>query len=362
MPYTSHIYKVITETVPEFFFVYDLLSQEIKFVSPRFFELIEENPPKQPLHLFFKEYIHPDDRTRFDQFFQDLSIKNDYTARIELRVNQELSTLEWIELHTYPIENDGTQEVTQIVGHILDISERKKRYQVLQQENEQLDNVLKILAHDLRAPFSQVYMLSDIMRDQMTAEELQRFGNYLNMLQQLGQRSLTLLESLLRLTALKEESKHLDVKQLDARDVVFSVAEQHQLELEARQQQLEIDVPDVVVTILADRLLLEQALNNLVSNASKFTPGGGRIVLRLRMPKPEHAIFEVTDSGIGIEKENIPHLFKEFTRIRKRGIRGEKPVGLGLAICQQIIRLHKGTIQVQSEPGRGTTFTVSVPA
>lgn len=363
MSFTNPIYKTITETVPEFFFVFDLPSNEIKFVSPRFFDFIRQSPEQQlPLHLFFRQYIHTEDQPRFDQFFHDLSVRNEFTARIELRVNEEeLKNIKWIEIHTHPVEKEDIHDVTQVVGHILDITERKKRFEVLKYENQKLDSVIKILSHDLRAPFSQVYMLTNIIRDQMTAEEQERFGNYLGMLEQLGQRSLTLLESMLRLTALKEETKHLEYKKIDARDVVKSVAEQHQLELQARQQLLHLEVPNTTATIKADRLLLEQALNNLISNAMKFTPNGGELFLRLRIPKPERVVIEVQDSGIGIAQEDIPDLFKEFTRIRRRGIRGEKPVGLGLAICSQIIKLHKGKIDVESAPGKGTRFILSVP-
>lgn len=362
MPYTNPIYKTITETVPEFFFVYDLLNSEIIFVSPRFYELIKLNPKERPLHELFREFIHPDHRADLDQFFSDLSIKNEYSARTELKVNEEISKIEWVKLHTHPIEKENIQQVSHVVGHILDISERKRRYDLLEEENEKLDSVLKILAHDLRAPFSQVYMLTNLMQDQMTPEEQKRFGNYLQMLRSLGQRSLNLLENLLRLTALQEGAKRLEAQQIDARDVVRAVAQQNELELLSRQQLLNVAVPDTAVSMTADKLLLEQALNNLLSNAIKFTPNGGTIWIRLHLPLPKQIVLEVEDSGTGIAKEDIPHLFKEFTRIRRRGIRGEKSVGLGLAISQQIVKLHGGIIKVESTPGKGSCFIISIPS
>jgi two-component system, OmpR family, sensor histidine kinase VicK len=362
MPYSNPVYKTITETVPEFFFVYDIVNKEITFISPRFYELLEDIPQDGPLHIFFREYICEEHRAKFDQFFADLSDKNNYTARIELKANRALVDLEWIELHTHPVDAGEHQPVNQVVGHILDVSERQKRMQLLAQENQKLDSVLKILAHDLRAPFSQVYMLANIIRDQMNPEEQERFSHYLNMLQNLGHRSLGLLESLLRLTALKEETRHLEYKKVDARELVQAVARQNELELSTRQQRLQLQLPEVAATIRVDRLLLEQALNNLLSNAMKFTPNGGDIRICLSLPKPEHIILEVEDTGIGIAPQDLPDLFKEFTRIRRRGVRGEKPVGLGLAICNQIIKLHKGSIAVESEPGKGTLFRIFIPS
>lgn len=361
MPYTNPIYKTITETVPEFFFVYGLVKKEIVFVSPRFFELVEKHSEQYSLDKFFMNFIHPEHLPLLHQFFDDLSVKNNYSARIELKVNEVVSSIEWVKLHTHPVERDDTQEVTQIVGHILNISERKRRYQLLEDENEKLDSVLKILAHDLRAPFSQVYMLSNIMQEQMSAEEEKRFGNYLQMLRSLGQRSLNLLENLLRLTALQEGAKRLELQQIDARDLVHSVAQQNQLELQSRNQVLKVSVPDVAVSVKADQLLLEQALNNLLSNAMKFTPAKGEISIRLHLPKPGHIVLEIQDNGIGIAAEDMPHLFKEFTRIRRKGLQGERPVGLGLAICHQIITLHTGHIEVESAPGKGTCFILFIP-
>ena len=191
MPYTNPIYKTITETVPEFFFVYDLLNKEIIFVSPRFYELIQVHPDQKPLHELFREFIHPEHRADLDRFFSDLSIKNEYSARTELKVNEEISKIKWVKLHTHPIEKEDIQQVSHVVGHILDISERIRRYDLLEEEKEKLDSVLKIVAHDLRAPFSQVYMLTNLMHDQMTPEEQKRFGSYLQMLRSWGNARLT---------------------------------------------------------------------------------------------------------------------------------------------------------------------------
>ena len=362
MPYTNPIYKTITETVPEFFFVYDLLNKETIFASPRFFDLIKAGPEEKPLHELFREFIHPEHRGDLEQFFNDLSFKNEYSARVELKVNEEISKMEWVKLHTHAIEKEDIEHVTHIVGHILDISERKRRYTQLEEENEKLDSVLKILAHDLRAPFSQVYMLANLIQDQMTAEEQQRFSHYLQMLRNLGQRSLNLLENLLRLTALQEGAKRLESQQIDVREVVHSVAQQNHLELHSRSQLLNVAVPDTAVSLNADKLLLEQALNNLLSNAMKFTPAGGTIWIRLHLPEPNKVVLEVEDTGVGIAEEDVPHLFTEFSRIRRKGLKGEKPVGLGLAICQQIIKLHNGSVKVSSTPGKGTCFTILVPS
>jgi two-component system sensor histidine kinase VicK len=141
---------------------------------------------------------------------------------------------------------------------------------------------------------------------------------------------------------------------------VDSVVESFQVFLHEKKIACTVDAPDFAVVAVVDKLLLEQALGNLVSNALKFTPSGGQISLRIK--KAEEKIeIEVEDNGIGIPAAHISDLFKEFSKIRRKGLKGEKSTGLGLAIARQIIRLHNGSVSVKSQEGEGTTFTVELP-
>lgn len=355
---SSNVYKLITETVPEFFFVYDLVEKKIVFVSPQFYELADGHEGSDHNERL-RSYIHPKSQQEFDRFFDDLSSENDYAGRVELQTGEDMGNIKWVELFTFPVD-DEVNEVRQVVGHILDITDKKEKMSVLKEEHEKLDSVLKILAHDLRAPFSQVYMIADILKRMMTEEEKDRYGSYIGMLQNLGNRSLVLLDNLLRLVSLQEGTLTLDLKKHDLRKLVDSVMENFQVNFSEKSISCTIKAPDFAVIMEVDKLLLEQAISNLVSNALKFTPAGGEVSINIRQEGKE-VLMEVNDNGIGIPEGHIPDLFKEFSKIRRKGLKGEKSTGLGLAISQQIVQLHGGKISVKSKVGVGTTFTIEMP-
>jgi signal transduction histidine kinase len=112
-----------------------------------------------------------------------------------------------------------------------------------------------------------------------------------------------------------------------------------------------------------DRVQIERMLSNLLSNALKFTPAGGRVHVALRS-LPESIVVEVEDTGSGIPEEHIPHIFERFYRVpaQETSANPEPGLGLGLSFVAWIAKAHGGTIRVDSAPGKGTRFTVSLPA
>jgi signal transduction histidine kinase len=117
--------------------------------------------------------------------------------------------------------------------------------------------------------------------------------------------------------------------------------------------------------IEADRVQIERLVSNLLSNAVKYTPPGGRVRVLL-VERPEDAVLSVADTGIGIAPDHLPHIFDRFYRVPERGRAGgdkspERGLGLGLSFVAWIVKAHRGTIDVKSVPGRGTTFIVTLP-
>jgi len=119
-------------------------------------------------------------------------------------------------------------------------------------------------------------------------------------------------------------------------------------------------VPDNFPQILGDKEMLKVAIINILNNAVKYTPEGGRIKFSLQ-DQGDSVVFEVADTGYGIAKDDQPHIFDQFYRSANPDIADQTGSGLGLAITQEIVRLHSGEIEVQSEPGRGTQFSITLP-
>jgi len=171
-----------------------------------------------------------------------------------------------------------------------------------------------------------------------------------------------LVDALLTLARADEGRAPLAREMVDLRGMVHEIQETGELLAEPGEVQIEVDVPAAPVMLEVDRTRIRQLVMNLVTNAVKYTPAGGRVRISLA-EEPQRVILAVSDTGIGIAPGDLPHIFDRFYRADIARTRtGERAgAGLGLAICRWIAEAHGGTIDVQSRPGRGTTFTVTLP-
>lgn len=171
-----------------------------------------------------------------------------------------------------------------------------------------------------------------------------------------------LVDALLTLARADEGRAPLARETVDLRDLVREVQETGELLAEPGEVRIEVEVPAEPVTLAVDRTRMRQLVLNLLTNAVKYTPAGGRVRITLAQ-EPQRVTLAVSDTGIGIAPGDLPHIFDRFYRADIARTRtGERAgAGLGLAICRWIAEAHGGTIEVQSRPGRGTTFTVTLP-
>ncbi|MCC6800023.1 MAG: HAMP domain-containing histidine kinase, partial [Anaerolineae bacterium] len=142
--------------------------------------------------------------------------------------------------------------------------------------------------------------------------------------------------------------------------IVESAVSEHQHEWEAKQQVLGIEAAGDLPPVLGHPLRLRQLISNLLENAIKYTPNGGQVRLALES-NGDFLVLRVSDSGIGIPPQDQPYIFDKFYRT-EQAIDGYKGTGLGLSIVKSIVEQHQGRIWVDSEPGKGSAFTVMLPA
>jgi signal transduction histidine kinase len=171
-----------------------------------------------------------------------------------------------------------------------------------------------------------------------------------------------LMDSLLTLARADEGRLPLAMEDCDLRELVAEAAETASMLAESAGLSVVTTMPSTPVPLRADRNRIRQLLLNLVTNAVKYTAAGGEVSLGLE-EQPGHAVLTVGDTGIGIAAGDLPHIFDRFWRADPARSRvGESPgTGLGLAITKWVAEAHGGTISVQSRPGRGTLFTVTLP-
>jgi two-component system phosphate regulon sensor histidine kinase PhoR len=169
-----------------------------------------------------------------------------------------------------------------------------------------------------------------------------------------------LAQNLLELSKLDSGLVLLDLRPDDLRAAVESAAHQNDAIAARRGVTLTVDLPDTPIRIRHDPPRIGQVVANLVANAVKFTPRGGRVQVAVR-PTPEGARIDVSDSGVGIDPQELPHIFERFYRGSRANEARSSGSGLGLAIVRSIVDMHGGTVSVESGPALGSRFTVHLP-
>ncbi len=210
-------------------------------------------------------------------------------------------------------------------------------------------------SHELRTPLTALKGRLHVALSQPRTTDM--YEETLNAIEQEVDRLIRLSSDLLLLSRLEQRHQDIHLEPIDLSDLLAAIAEQIQPLADLQQLQFSIHIaPDLQIQGSPDHLI--RLFLNLLDNAVKHTPAQGKI--RLMAEAQEHCVqVRVSDTGIGILPEHLPHLFERFYRVEKSRSRTIGGTGLGLAIVQEIVNHHNGAISVQSQPGYGTTFTVS---
>jgi len=217
---------------------------------------------------------------------------------------------------------------------------------------------LASMSHELRTPLSAIIGFSDLMRGEPRQGDLSMVPlEWVEHIHRSGNHLLALINDVLDLT--KVEAGRLDL-QRQTFDVQGAVAESVAgLRPLADRKNLQVTTATEPATVFADRGRLRQVLYNLLSNAIKYTPDSGRISV-VSVVKPGEVCVSVIDSGIGIAPEDQGHVFEEFRQVGNPADR-QPGTGLGLALTKRLVEAHGGRIELESEPGKGSRFTVFIP-
>jgi PAS domain S-box-containing protein len=217
------------------------------------------------------------------------------------------------------------------------------------------------VAHELRAPLTAVRTCVGLLRDPNVKPEPAVRAELLKTIEQSAERMQRLVADLLDLTRFRSGSIRLQLRRIDARALAREAAAAMTPLLEARGQQLDLALPGSPLWVYGDRRRLERALLNLLSNAQKFSPDGAHVRLSVAA-QGDDVTWSVTDIGPGITAADQERLFERFFTGATNASREGADTGLGLPIAQAIALAHGGAIEVESAVGRGSTFTVRVPA
>ncbi len=244
----------------------------------------------------------------------------------------------------------------------IDVTERRKTQQrameliVEQQRVQLLQQFIGDISHDLKNPLASMMFSLGVIR--RTANEGQR-QQHLEIIDTQIRHLEKVLEDLLNIVRLDRDVA-LSLQFADLNPLAAQIAAQEQGAVAARGQTFAVQTARQPLRVRCDPARLGQALTNLVVNAINYTPEGGAITLRT-FSEDGQAVLEVTDTGIGIAPDVAPHIFKRFYRADQARGAHTGGMGLGLAIAQAIVHAHRGTIEVDSAPGEGSTFRIRLP-
>ncbi len=222
-------------------------------------------------------------------------------------------------------------------------------------EHHPADLLFASIVHEIRSPIAIIMGFAELLEDGAAGALNQGQQRYVTKIREGAHDIERLVNDVLDLVKMERGDFTLDCQPIEARDLAYAVADAFEAIAQKRLIDLSVDVP-ALPPLEADPVRLKQVLYNLVSNALKFTPEGGRVVIQARR-LGEFVSFCVADTGVGIPHDALPNLFKGFYQV--------KPTcggsGLGLMIARHLVQAHGGSIEVESQLQVGTTFTFTIP-
>jgi len=238
--------------------------------------------------------------------------------------------------------------------------ENARLYQEAQQALRLRDQFLSIAAHELKTPLTALLGNTQLIQRRIarTHTFTERDQRVLQVINQQSQRLSRMVEALLDISRIRGGTLSIERTSVDLSALAERLVDEVQPSLE--RHSIEIHIPNSPVMVTGDALRLEQVFQNIIQNAIKYTPQGGKIALEITR-EGDQACVAVTDPGIGIPSKALPNLFRQFYRAGNAQSHHIAGMGLGLYVVREIVALHNGRVEVESTEGEGSTFLVYLP-
>jgi PAS domain S-box-containing protein len=328
------------------------------FYAPRFKALLGYTDDELPNTLaLVHDALHPDDCEFIRQAVRE-HLATGLPFQLECRLRHRQGGWRWF-LATGMAERDAGGRAFRMAGSIVDVTERKEAERVLQDANRAKDEFLATLAHELRNPLAPIRSGLDILKKDRSngpASERARQTMERQLLHMIR-----LIDDLLDISRINNGKIRLDMGRVHLLRVIETAVELSRPSMQAHGHELVLDLPAEDVELTGDATRLAQAIGNLLNNAAKYTPPGGRVEVRLRQEGLD-ALVEVRDNGVGIPPAMLDKVFALFTQVERRLEQAQGGLGIGLYLVRSLIELHHGSVTAESAgEGQGSTFTVRLP-
>ena len=236
--------------------------------------------------------------------------------------------------------------------------ELQKSYERLRDAQRNRDYFLQNVNHELRTPLTAILGWSEVLTEDRPDKETVKIA--VDQINRSAQFLLALISDLLDLSRFEEGRTRLEPEEVDLGPLVAGAVEPVSVMAEAKGIAMIVETPSAPTLVRLDPMRMRQVLWNLVHNAVKFTPKGGRI--RVAASADDAGVaFSVVDNGVGVDAKDLPFIFERFRQADGSSTRAYRGMGIGLALAKAYVELHGGTITVESQPGKGTAFHVRIP-
>jgi signal transduction histidine kinase len=230
----------------------------------------------------------------------------------------------------------------------------------LEQASRMKSRFLAAMSHELRTPLNAVIGFSEVLDERMFGELNDKQAEYVKDIHESGRHLLSLINDILDLSKIEAGRMELALTRFDFPQALESAVMLVRERAAKHGLTLDLIVDERLESLVADQRKVKQILLNLLANAVKFTPDGGRIEVRAALAG-EAVVLTVSDTGVGIPRDEQAVIFDEFRQVKTDAGRQREGTGLGLALTKRFVEMHHGAIDVRSEPGKGSTFTVTLP-
>jgi PAS domain S-box-containing protein len=276
-----------------------------------------------------------------------------------------------VEISLSPNQTGGTFSVLAVIR---DVTERRAFEEQIRRANQELETrnaevekanrlkseFLASMSHELRTPLHTIIGFTELLEEEIQGPLNDAQRRFVGHVHRDSVHLLELINDILDLSKIEANRMELKIESFDARAAVREAVEG--ITPAALAKGIAVDDWDgLPVYVLADRVRFREIVNNLLSNAVKFTPAGGRVWFEQAAAAPDMISIAVADTGIGIAPADQEVIFDQFRQVGKATSGVREGTGLGLAIVKRLVEMHGGTIAVESEPGRGSVFTFTIP-
>ncbi|WP_341529287.1 chemotaxis protein CheB [Nostoc sp. UHCC 0302] len=362
--------EAVVETVPEPLVV---LNADLRVIKSNraFYQIFQVTPAQTEQQIIFELGNGQWNIPQLRSILSEILTHNTQVESFELCFNLEKIGQKTILLNGYRILQPGNQQMILLALH--DITQQKlfeeERTQLLVKEqsarleaeksNRIKDEFLSTLSHELRNPLQSILGWSDLLQEQNF--DPAQMNRAIDMIGRSAKAQIQMIEDLLDISRITTGQLRLNICPIDLGSVIEAALEIVRLSAEAKNIQIECHLQPVIGKVLGDGLRLQQVIWNLFSNAIKFTPSGGSIVVTLEQVDSQ-AQIRVSDTGIGITNDFLPYIFERFRQADSSKTRANQGLGIGLSLVRYLVELHGGKVKAES-PGAnlGTTIIVELP-